>query len=518
LNDSEYSYFTHKLEVKWLSEDNLSGVDYYLYKLEDLSNDIIIDWMQSDYEDEWIWVDEDNNGDDLNLTNNVTYFFSVIARDKAGSFSETGESDGVTVDISKKPISCSNLELDGDETDIDCGGSCPPCELNKDCLIDSNCESGFCNSSKKCANPACDDGVKNNDETDIDCGGGDCPKCGINEKCKKDSDCESGDCHSSRKVCVGIDICNNDKFDPDKETDTDCGDYCANRGNKCADGKRCVKNSDCKSNNCQNKICSAKDSDGDGVEDSKDNCKNDYNPNQEDSDGDGIGNACDPDNDNDGMSDEWEKEHGLDPNYDDTNEDPDGDGLTNLEEYKHKTDPNNRDTDGDGFSDGYEVENGFDPTDPEDHPTSIWPIFFLVVGIILLLAGIGYLLYKNSTKPKQKKPFRPKMPMHPIKPLTPEQRKSIEIRRRQAMDRINRERFKKHEKVFSTFAPKPGSNIREKPHKKPDISKPKPKEVKPANKKIKAKKRSEPKDVFDELSKVATAELKKYGKGNKKKI
>jgi len=526
LNDSEYSYYTYKLRVKWLSEDNLSGVDYYLYKLENSSDDTIIDWVQSEEEDEWIWVDEDNNGDNLNLTNNTTYFFSVIAKNNAGSFSEIGESDGVTVDTSKKPISCSNLELDGDETAIDCGGSCSPCELNKDCLVNDDCESGFCNLSNKCAKASCDDDVKNNDETDTDCGGEKCPECGIGKECKKDSDCESGVCHSTSKVCVGIDVCNNDKFDPDKETDKDCGDYCANRGNKCEDGKKCVTNSDCKSNNCQNKICSAKDSDGDGKPDETDNCKNDYNPNQEDSDGDGIGNACDPDNDNDGMSDEWEKEHGLDPNYDDTNEDPDGDGLTNLEEYKHKTDPNNRDTDGDGFSDGYEVENGFDPTDPEDHPTSIWPMFFLVVGIILLLAGIGYLLYKKSTKPKQKKPFMPitsqfKSSIRPSS-FSPNQANSIEIRRKQAMEKIieDREKFKEHDKIFSTFAPKPETNIRKNLNEKPNISKPKPKEIKPTNKKvknIKAKKGSESKDVFDELSKVATAELKKYNKGNKKK-
>jgi len=36
-----------------------------------------------------------------------------------------------------------------------------------------------------------------------------------------------------------------------------------------------------------------RDSDGDGVPDSSDNCPNTFNPDQQDSDGDGIGNACD---------------------------------------------------------------------------------------------------------------------------------------------------------------------------------------------------------------------------------
>ena len=108
--------------------------------------------------------------------------------------------------------------------------------------------------------------------------------------------------------------------------------------------------------------------------------------------------------------------------------------------------------------------------------------------------------------------------MPPVRPLTPQQKRLMEIRRRQAIEKINRERFKEHKKLFSTFVAKPKSSIREKPHEKINISKPKPKGLKPAPKKIKAKKSSEPKDVFKELSKVAAAELGKYNKKDKKKI
>lgn len=53
--------------------------------------------------------------------------------------------------------------------------------------------------------------------------------------------------------------------------------------------------------------------------------------------------AADPpaDRDNDGMPDEWEAAHGLDPDDpDDYLADPDGDGYPNIEEYLNGTDPN----------------------------------------------------------------------------------------------------------------------------------------------------------------------------------
>ncbi len=41
---------------------------------------------------------------------------------------------------------CDNGTVDGDETGVDCGGSCDPCENNSPCQINSDCQSGICDS------------------------------------------------------------------------------------------------------------------------------------------------------------------------------------------------------------------------------------------------------------------------------------------------------------------------------------------------------------------------------------
>jgi len=82
------------------------------------------------------------------------------------------------------------------------------------------------------------------------------------------------------------------------------------------------------------------DSDGDGYPDDSDAFPYDESE-WMDSDGDGIGNNADPDDDNDGMADEWEEKYGLNPLIDDADDDLDGDSYSNLQEYLSGTDPNN---------------------------------------------------------------------------------------------------------------------------------------------------------------------------------
>ena len=118
------------------------------------------------------------------------------------------------------------------------------------------------------------------------------------------------------------------------------------------------------------------DPDGDGISNFVDNCPFKRNAGQFDKDQDGQGNACDVDDDNDGVVDSMDAFPLNDRESTDTDNDgignnadtdDDNDGLSDVDELNlYGTDPLNSDTDGDGVADGDEVDRGYDPNDPTD--------------------------------------------------------------------------------------------------------------------------------------------------------
>ncbi len=76
---------------------------------------------------------------------------------------------------------CNDGIQNGNETGIDCGGSCPPCVTCNDGIQNGN-ETGIdCGGScPPCV--TCNDGIQNGNETGIDCGGS-CPPCPISDYC-----------------------------------------------------------------------------------------------------------------------------------------------------------------------------------------------------------------------------------------------------------------------------------------------------------------------------------------------
>ena len=116
---------------------------------------------------------------------------------------------GHTCEAGNVCSSCSDGVKNGDETEIDCGGSCPLCPGT--CNIDADCPGGYCWEGL-CAR--CDDGIQNGDETDVDCGGS-CSLCP--GTCNVDADCSEGYCWEG--LCVRCD----DGIQNGDETGVDCG-------------------------------------------------------------------------------------------------------------------------------------------------------------------------------------------------------------------------------------------------------------------------------------------------------
>ena len=142
---------------------------------------------------------------------------------------------------------CFDSVRNGNETDVDCGGSCAKCGDGLTCGGASDCQSGVC-SAQKCLPATCTDSVKNGNESDTDCGGT-CPHCGAGKMCAQGSDCGS-------MVCAS-DQCNDpsctDGVRNGTETDVDCGGVCPHCGN----AHQCAGNLDCASGVCANHLCAA---------------------------------------------------------------------------------------------------------------------------------------------------------------------------------------------------------------------------------------------------------------------
>ncbi|MGE5186155.1 MAG: hypothetical protein ACM31C_29065, partial [Acidobacteriota bacterium] len=90
---------------------------------------------------------------------------------------------------------CHDRIVDGDESDVDCGGSCAlRCPGGEACHSVADCQTAGCDSGT-CRAPSCSDGIRDGIESGPDCGDlAGCAKCANGQPCAVNTDCASNNC------------------------------------------------------------------------------------------------------------------------------------------------------------------------------------------------------------------------------------------------------------------------------------------------------------------------------------
>jgi hypothetical protein len=227
--------------------DNCAGESIYFSIWEDdlLDDEFVV--TVNDVYDRSSWVSlYQNDG----IGDPEFYFEAALVSDAGVSVNSKDEGNPL-LEVGLVP-DCTDGVQNQDETDVDCGGSiCGDCAFGKVCSIASDCVSDTCSGGVCIAAPNCTDSVKNQDETDIDCGGLICGDCNIGGACLIASDCSSANCVGD--VCVAIEACT-DLIKNQDETDVDCGGLICG---DCNIGGACLIASDCSSANCVGDVCVA---------------------------------------------------------------------------------------------------------------------------------------------------------------------------------------------------------------------------------------------------------------------
>ena len=200
-------------------------------------------------------------------------------------------SDGGAGRLYCQPASSSDSVQNDSETDVDCGGAtladgtsnlasdgAPACTAGQKCLLGADCQQRVCNANGNmgggpidcpsasdactCQVPWDNDGVKNDSETDVDCGGSSAlgsdgaPGCAPLQHCLVNTDCASFLCGTNGLCTPPTDT---DGVKNGGETDVDCGGALLSSGganpasdgaNRCADAKACALDTDCLSGFC----------------------------------------------------------------------------------------------------------------------------------------------------------------------------------------------------------------------------------------------------------------------------
>ncbi len=71
-----------------------------------------------------------------------------------------------------------------------------------ECTTGAHCMTGICDAQEgSCSPETCGNTMLDGQETDVDCGGDECPSCGVGLNCVDDNDCLSDNCDNDTNTC-----------------------------------------------------------------------------------------------------------------------------------------------------------------------------------------------------------------------------------------------------------------------------------------------------------------------------
>jgi len=440
IETNDYSCSLDDINFIMSAEDERSGIDYYNYTIKDNQGDIIDEGESHSGEVEY-------NGD---LNENKTYKISGEAYDNAGNsatfstVSITASDDDLIECDANDPNIIFDIMSEFGETvvnvtcvDVDsgCANNFDYGQLTgnqTDCVYDqlgtwANNKYSFIlyEDTKLCiraydnnnnnktikkiitvnqqttAPYHCDNNVTDSDETGIDCGGSECMPCQLGEDCNNNSDCQSDWCYNG--ICTESSCL--DEITNGDESDIDCGGSC----DPCPLNKSCLSNEDCQSFWCDSNMCK-QPSCSDGI------------TNGDESDID-CGGSCDPC-----------------PNGFDCIENSDcQSGNCNY-----------------GVCEDDTTYQQTTPGDDETKEVNSIAVILLILGLLLVAGGSGYLVYYSKTQkkldPKQNLSFaQASMQQKPT--LTKEQVEAIRKKREMMKDRFKIKSQLSKDKISSSLSP-----------------------------------------------------------------
>ncbi len=186
----------------------------------------------------------------------LTVMYCKSADESQGTTAPSSTTTSTTSSTGSSMAQCTSADFKACGTDTTCkkfgcdAGKCvfTPAVKGTACKEDMG---EVCDDAGKCVGMHCMDTLKDLDETDVDCGGM-CKPCDAGKACSKNDDCATGHC---LKVDMSVSVCKPCADDKD----CNAGKYCDFMAGNCtaikANGAACGADHECTSTHCADGVC-----------------------------------------------------------------------------------------------------------------------------------------------------------------------------------------------------------------------------------------------------------------------